>query len=115
MLWQTAILRLSKLRVRDEINEALRYYDAEPVRRRPGARSASSSEFRRPGLAASRSTPAPVIAMGSWIGGDRDGNPFVTADVLRLAVGRQAAVALGHHLAALHRALASSCRCRRGS
>ena len=41
--------------------------------------------------------------MGSWIGGDRDGNPFVTADVLRLAVSRHAATALGHHLRALER------------
>ncbi len=39
-----------------------------------------------------------AIRMGSWIGGDRDGNPFVTADVLRFAIGRQAATALDHHL-----------------
>ncbi|MST32483.1 phosphoenolpyruvate carboxylase, partial [Acidimicrobiaceae bacterium USS-CC1] len=44
---------------------------------------------------------APVVRMGSWIGGDRDGNPFVTAEVLRYAVDRQATVALAHHLAAL--------------
>jgi phosphoenolpyruvate carboxylase len=39
--------------------------------------------------------------MGSWIGGDRDGNPFVDADVLRLAVDRQVTVALRHLLAEL--------------
>src|SRR4029079_2475876 len=45
----------------------------------------------------------PVLRMGSWIGGDRDGNPFVTADVLRYAVERQATMALAHHLGQLER------------
>ncbi len=96
-LWQTAILRLSKLRVRDEINEALRYYDASLFETIP--RLAADLEA----LAADRlgSSPADtsrVVNMGSWIGGDRDGNPFVTADVMRLALGRQATIALQHHL-----------------
>ncbi len=43
-----------------------------------------------------------AVTMGSWIGGDRDGNPFVTADVVRYAIGRQSETALGHHLAALY-------------
>jgi phosphoenolpyruvate carboxylase len=42
-----------------------------------------------------------VLQMGSWIGGDRDGNPFVTAEVLRYAIQRQVEVALNHHLDAL--------------
>ena len=40
--------------------------------------------------------------MGSWIGGDRDGNPYVTADVLRMAVEQQATMAFAHHLEAMH-------------
>ena len=46
--------------------------------------------------------PAP-IRMGSWIGGDRDGNPFVTAPVLKLAVEAQATQAYQRHLTAIHR------------
>jgi phosphoenolpyruvate carboxylase len=99
--WQTAILRLSKLRVRDEINEALRYY-----------RSSLFSVV--PALLAEVETVAderwgvPVenpdlVKMGSWIGGDRDGNPFVTAPILRLAVESQATAAFEQHLADLHR------------
>jgi phosphoenolpyruvate carboxylase len=42
-----------------------------------------------------------MLLPGSWIGGDRDGNPFVTSDALRRATNRQAAAALGHHLAEL--------------
>jgi len=96
-LWQTAILRLSKLRVRDEINEALRYYQVSLFETIP--RLAADLEA----LAADRLGSAPadtsrVVNMGSWIGGDRDGNPFVTADVMRLAVGQQATIALQHHL-----------------
>jgi phosphoenolpyruvate carboxylase len=43
------------------------------------------------------------VRMGSWIGGDRDGNPFVTADVTAYALERHAEVALAHHLARLER------------
>ncbi len=84
MLWQTAILRLSKLRVRDEINESLRYYDTSLFEVVPALQRDIEREFRR-ATGASRSQLGPVIAMGSWIGGDRDGNPFVTAEVMRLA------------------------------
>ncbi len=101
-LWQTALLRLSKLRVRDEINEALRYYPASLFRIIPALtrdlERLAADELDAPGIAAST-----AVQMGSWIGGDRDGNPFVTADVMRLAIGRHAHVALGHHLATLHR------------
>jgi phosphoenolpyruvate carboxylase len=42
-----------------------------------------------------------MLLPGSWIGGDRDGNPFVTADALRRATTRQAETALCHHLTEL--------------
>jgi phosphoenolpyruvate carboxylase len=100
-LWQTAILRLSKLRVRDEINEALRYYDASLFEVVPQlSRELERTVDERYGTEVDASR---AISMGSWIGGDRDGNPFVTADVLRFAVGSQTRVALGHHLAAVRR------------
>ena len=44
-----------------------------------------------------------MLRIGSWIGGDRDGNPFVTADVLADTFQQQAAMALGHHLQQLWR------------
>ena len=99
-LWQTAILRLSKLRVTDEINEALLYYDLtlfdgivqlhEDLRRGVGERWGITD------------LPT-VLKMGSWIGGDRDGNPFVTAEVLKGAIDRHVRLALMHHLAGLDR------------
>jgi phosphoenolpyruvate carboxylase len=101
MLWQTAILRLSKLRVRDEINESLRYYESSLFEVVPALRRSLAAEFRR---AYGVDVPlGPVVSMGSWIGGDRDGNPFVTAATLRYAVDRQSGVALRHHLGELLR------------
>jgi phosphoenolpyruvate carboxylase len=110
-LWQTALLRLSRLRLADEIDEALRYYELSLFEVVP----AINAELRRalrerwPSAGLDR----PVLLPGSWIGGDRDGNPFVTADAVRLAGTRQAETALGHHLAellALHDELSMSDR-----
>jgi phosphoenolpyruvate carboxylase len=99
-LWQTALLRMSKLRVRDEIVEALRYYDLTLFDQIPTVQRDARRELaqRFPDLTVDL---PPLIRMGSWIGGDRDGNPFVTAEVLALAVDRQAGTALDHHLRAL--------------
>ena len=101
MLWQTAMLRLSKLRVRDEIAEALRYYELTLFREVPSLQlDVQRCVERMAGVAAPHL--APVVRMGSWIGGDRDGNPFVTADVLRMAVDQQCTMAFAHHLRDLH-------------
>ena len=101
LLWQTALLRLSKLRVRDEINEALRYYQASLFAVVPElTRDLSEAVSERLGGDPVDTTTS--ITMGSWIGGDRDGNPFVTGDVVGHAIDRQTETALGHHLAALH-------------
>ena len=99
-LWQTSLLRLAKLRARDEIAEALRYYDLTFFHELPALQRAvqSTLDTLMPGRAP---RAKPVVQMGSWIGGDRDGNPFVTADVLNMAVDRQAAAALTHHLSAI--------------
>ncbi len=100
-LWQTSLLRLVKLRARDEITEALRYYELTLFRELPALQIAVQTTVDRlaPGLAP---RVPPVVRMGSWIGGDRDGNPFVTADILNMAVEHQALTAFTHHLRGLH-------------
>ena len=96
-LWQTALLRLSRLRLEDEIDEALRYYELSLFDVVPAInaeiRTALEERWPAAGL-----MPRPMLLPGSWIGGDRDGNPFVTADALRRATTAQAGAALGHHL-----------------
>jgi phosphoenolpyruvate carboxylase len=100
-LWHTALVRLSKLRVRDEIDGALRYYQLTLLDEVPRLQLDIRRELLALGPEQSLDL-APVVRMGSWISGDRDGNPFVTAEVLRMAVERQATTAFRHHLQTLH-------------
>ncbi len=102
LLWQTALLRLSKLRVRDEINEAIRYYGTSLFDVIPALTKDFENELATAAHVDGRVDATHTITMGSWIGGDRDGNPFVTAEVLRYAIHRQTETALEHHLRAVH-------------
>jgi phosphoenolpyruvate carboxylase len=95
-LWQTAILRPSRLRVRDEIDAALHYYDVSLFDEIP--RLHERYERQLSALVGHHVAVPPVVRPGSWIGGDRDGNPFVDAVVLDFALERQSTVAFGHHL-----------------
>src|SRR3954451_3393337 len=96
-LWQTALLRLSRLRLEDEIDEALRYYDLSLFEVVPAInaelRRALNERWPDAGL-----LPRPMLLPGSWIGGDREATPSVTAAALRRATSRQAETALAHHL-----------------
>ncbi|MEP7047576.1 MAG: phosphoenolpyruvate carboxylase [Ilumatobacteraceae bacterium] len=97
-LWQTAMLRLTKLRLRDEVNDAMRYFELSLLSQGPMLNAAVNAAFGdRP------HRERPMLRIGSWIGGDRDGNPLVTADVLADTFEQQSAVALGHHLRELWR------------
>ena len=102
-LWQTALVRLSRLQISDEIAVGLRYYAAAFFDVVPkvnaGVRRALRSRWPDADL-----LPEPMLRPGSWIGGDRDGNPNVTADVVRLATGSAAYTALNHYTRRVERA-----------
>ncbi len=100
-LWQTAMLRLSKLTVRDEIDNGLAYYRYTFLAEVPRLREALATGIEQT-FGAALPVP-PVMRMGSWIGGDRDGNPFVVADTLEYALRAQANVAFDFYLDAVHR------------
>jgi phosphoenolpyruvate carboxylase len=111
-LWQTALVRLSRLQISDEIEVGLRYYHAAFFEVVPKVntevRQALRSRWPEADL-----LPEPILRPGSWIGGDRDGNPNVTADVVRLATGSAAYTALGYYaaeLTALEQELSMSAR-----
>jgi phosphoenolpyruvate carboxylase len=97
-LWQTRLLRFSKLTVADEIDNSLSHYESTFLQQIPRLYSDLEEDL---GLSTQQRV-APFLRMGQWIGGDRDGNPNVTADTLRLALKSQADMAVRHHLTELH-------------
>ncbi|WP_345796980.1 phosphoenolpyruvate carboxylase [Castellaniella sp. MT123] len=104
-LWQTRMLRQTKLTVLDEIDNALSYYTSTFFSTLPQLHMDMGALLRK----APRSvfdvdnTPLPpFVHMGSWIGGDRDGNPNVDASTLEQALLRQCAHALRHYLTEVH-------------
>jgi phosphoenolpyruvate carboxylase len=111
-LWQTALIRLSRLKIQDEIETGLRYYQAAffDVVPQVNAEVRTALQARWPDA---NLLNKPMLAPGSWIGGDRDGNPNVTADVVRLATGRASYTALEHYfaeIASLEQELSMSAR-----
>ena len=94
-LWQTRLLRFNKLTVADEIENALSYYDATFLREIPKLYANLEQELGQTGIHS-------FLRMGQWIGGDRDGNPNVSAATLGYALKRQAEVALRHYLTEVH-------------
>jgi phosphoenolpyruvate carboxylase len=94
-LWQTRLLRFTKLTVADEIENALSYYESTFLREIP--KLYAELEQALPGQRV-----ASFLRMGQWIGGDRDGNPNVTAQTLEHALTRQSDVALRHYLTEVH-------------
>ncbi|MGN1055475.1 MAG: phosphoenolpyruvate carboxylase [Comamonas sp.] len=94
-LWQTRLLRYSKLTVADEIENALSYYEATFLREVPKLYATLEAELGTREIAS-------FLRMGQWIGGDRDGNPHVNAQTLELALRRQSEVVLRHYLTEVH-------------
>lgn len=100
-LWRTRMLRPTRLAVVDEIKNGISFYDdtffAELPRLYGLLQEALAKRF--PGE--DWQLP-PFFRVGSWIGGDRDGNPFVTADVLKTALHLQSTAALDFYLTEIH-------------
>src|SRR5690606_24668130 len=100
-LWQTRMLRRQKLTVLDEIDNALTYYTSTFLTAIPRLYQDLATRLRPPGRSlfdiSARPLP-PFLQMGSWIGGDRDGNPNVDAVTLEQALLRQSSHVMQHYL-----------------
>jgi phosphoenolpyruvate carboxylase len=101
-LWQTSMLRGSRLKVVDEVVNGLSYYDYAFLRELPRFYAALEDQLTSTDPAGDGFELPSFLRVGSWIGGDRDGNPFVTAEVLRQALGMQSERALKFYLDEVH-------------
>jgi phosphoenolpyruvate carboxylase len=100
-LWQTNLVRRTRLLVIDEVANGLSYYDYTFLSELPRFYAELEEELAGEGVALANGLPS-FLRIGSWIGGDRDGNPFVTEGVLRTTLRAQSSRALRHYLDELH-------------
>ncbi len=101
-LWQTSILRGTRLAVLDEVANGLAYYDYTFLRELPRFYADLEDQFGAIDPAWEDLDVPSFLRVGSWIGGDRDGNPFVTADVLNRALRMQSERAFRFYLEEVH-------------
>jgi phosphoenolpyruvate carboxylase len=92
-LWQTRMLRRVRINVSDEIDNAVSIFALTFLPEIPALMRQLSELFDLP------APLEPCVRLGSWVGGDRDGNPFVNADTLDYALTRQSTAALDYYLA----------------
>lgn len=96
LLWQTALIRIARPEIEDEVNVGLRYFKLSLLEEVPA--------INRDTLAGLREVFGPevpdthIVRTGSWIGGDHDGNPFVTGETLTYATRKAADTVLGHYV-----------------
>ena len=96
--WQTAMLRATKLRVTDEISNALSYYNITFFNEVPRLMNKFQEISKKLGNSEMKSQALIPLTMGMWIGGDRDGNPYVTVNTLETSAQEQAIKLFQHYL-----------------
>ena len=100
-LWQTNILRRTRLTVLDEVANGLSFYDYTFLHEVPRLHCRLEDRLNE-GEGAAQGELASFLKMGSWIGGDRDGNPFVTAEMMRGTLKMQSSRVVRFYLDELH-------------
>ncbi len=101
LLWRTAQLRVAGMTPQDEVRTVMTAFDETLFRLVPSVYRALDQVLLGPASGAAASPVPPFLRFGSWVGGDRDGNPTVTA-----AITREAAVIQAEHAL---RALEAAC------
>jgi phosphoenolpyruvate carboxylase len=103
VLWQTNLMRQTRLSVMDEVANGLSYYDYTFFRELPNLYANLEDKLAELDPDSDTKPIASFLRIGSWIGADRDGNPFVTADVLADTLRTQSACALNFYLEELNK------------
>ncbi len=95
IMMQTDMIRDKKLKVTNEITNVMEYYNSSFLQAVPNLVLEYKRLAKEHGLELEQPHP---ITMGMWIGGDRDGNPFVTADTLKRSATIQSEVILNYYI-----------------
>ena len=101
-LWQTRMLRTEKLSVMDEVSNGLSYFDYTFLRELPRLYANLEDRLATRDRSWGALELPNFLQVGSWIGGDRDGNPFVTAEILEKALATQAEKVLTYYMDEVH-------------
>jgi phosphoenolpyruvate carboxylase len=103
LLWRTSQLRVKAMNPSDEVRTVMTAFDETLFQVIPSVYRELDRALQGPGEAGRHPTPVPAfLRYGSWVGADRDGNPFVTAQVTR----ETATIQADHALRALEAATA---------
>ncbi|MGP5582450.1 phosphoenolpyruvate carboxylase [Corynebacterium casei] len=96
ILWQTALIRIARPQIEDEVNVGLRYFKRSLLEQVPAINRDTIAGLRDVfgGAVPNRQ----VVRTGSWIGGDHDGNPYVTGETLTYATRTAADTVLKYHV-----------------
>ncbi|WP_374328384.1 phosphoenolpyruvate carboxylase [Azonexus sp.] len=100
-LWQSRMLRPTRLKVIDEVKNGISYFRETFFSELPRLYIQATEQLQKR-YPQQRWALPPFFRVGSWIGGDRDGNPFVTAEILREALRLQSAAVINHYLDEVH-------------
>ena len=100
-LWQSRMPRPVRLKVLDEVKNGITYFKETFFTELPRLYIQATQQLQKRYPEKVWALP-PFFRVGSWIGGDRDGNPFVTAEILREALRLQSSAALSHYLDEVH-------------
>lgn len=90
IFWRTRQLRTVKIAVTDEILNTVSFFERSFLTELPKLYAHWAHLLG--------AAPASFLKLGSWVGGDRDGNPFVTAEVMRQALKQQSRAALSLYM-----------------
>ena len=95
LIMQTDMIREKKLKVRNEITNVTEYYDRSLITAISNLVNEYKTLAAKKGIHLTQPTP---ITMGMWIGGDRDGNPYVTAETLQISATTQGEVIFNYYI-----------------
>lgn len=100
LLWQTALIRSVRPRIEDEIKVGLRYYGISLLHEIPAINRTVAENIQE--IYGPEVPATPVIRPGSWIGGDHDGNPYVTGETVSMATSQAAETVFKHYVDLLY-------------